>query len=732
MIAKVIVDITHANVDKIFDYLIPQELDVSLGSRVLVPFGKQKIEGFVVKIENTSSYDIAKLKSVISILDDIPPLTHDTLALTKFVSKTYHALYSEVLRLMIPSEMRKGRVSEKFISKIKLVEDNFEKAMSLLKANAKSQRSALEDIFDGESDYTILAEKHSYASLIALEKKGIIEIFKEKQKRTPYEFMEVQKEKLKLTQDQERAIKTVKQTNKLVTAIKGVTGSGKTEIYLRLFESALKEGKSSILLVPEIALTPQMVGKLRAYFGDNVAIIHSGLGAGERFDEWWRIREGEAKIVVGARSAVFAPVQNIGYIVIDEEHESSYISESSPRYDTSEVAKFRVKQNQGKLILGSATPSIETFFKAQEGEYELVEINERVNKFIMPIFDIIDLKQEVRRGNKGSISNHLISEIENVLNKKEQAILFLNRRGFASFYQCEECGYVCSCNNCDVSLTLHKSEKALKCHYCGQKYTIPEICPECRGTHFKQGGTGTEAVVSELKKHFPTARILRMDNDTTKTKDAHTNILQTFRNYEADILVGTQMVAKGHDFPLVTLVGIINADMSLYFSDFRSGERTFQLITQVAGRAGRGEKRGKVVLQTYSPQHHILKFATKYDYAGFFDYECNIRQNTSFPPFAVVLRVMIVSKFEDKARQVARGIYNYMTQLRMENEQNFAYFNGMKSTVYRIENKFRYQIIARVVGEKSQDIVDRIYEIIEKNKTKDVTSYLEVNPNNMF
>ena len=732
MIAEVIVDITHSNVDKVYDYGITEGMNVSVGDRVVLPFGYQKIEGFVINTKEKTEVPLGKLKNVLEVLDDIPPLLPETLELAKFVSKKYHALQSEVLRLMIPSQMRGGKVRELYKNFVKQCDIEYGDAVKLIRANAKNQLGLIDAVWSGEKDYTMLADSYGYGALKALQEKNIIEIVQEQVSRVPYEFMETNKQTFKLTDSQQKAVDVISNTEKTVTLVFGVTGSGKTEIYMNLFEQAKAQGKSSIMLVPEIALTPQMVSVLRSRFDDEVAIIHSGLSAGERFDEWWRIRKGEAKIVVGARSAIFSPTENLGVIVIDEEHETSYVSESSPRYNTFEVAKERARISGAKVVLGSATPSIESYHNALNGDYELVEISDRVNKKAMPKFDVVDMKREVKGGNQSVISGYLKDEIESCLNDGNQSILFLNRRGFASFLQCEECGYVCKCNSCDVSLTYHKDEHALKCHYCGQKYVVPRICPECQGKHFKRGGVGTETVVNELQKMFPDSRILRMDNDTTTTKESHNNILQAFRKGQADILVGTQMVAKGHDFPSVTLVGIVNADMSLYFSDFRSGERTFQLITQVAGRAGRGDKAGKVVLQTYSPHHFIYNFAIKYDYKQFYEYEVNARKITSFPPFADIVRIMIYGEYEQKVRSVTRMIYNNMLDLKKNEDKTFSYFNGMKSPIKRIENKFRYQVIARLEGEKREEVIEKIYHIVEKFRENGVVSYVEINPNSMF
>lgn len=732
MIARVIVDITHSNVDKVFDYSIPLGVDVQKGARVLVPFGRTTVEGFVMEITETTDCPQEKLKSVLSVLDKMPPLTDETIALTDFVAKKYHALTSEVLRLMIPSEMRGGKVREKAKTVVRLCEIPYATAVGMIAKNARKQFDLLEDVYGGESDYTYLASCYGYPALKALEKKGIVYFEEEHISRIPYEFVETVKEEHTLTSEQERAIAYVKATDKTTTLIRGVTGSGKTEIYLRLIDDELKKGNGAMFLVPEIALTPQMVSKLRARFGEEVAIIHSGLSAGERFDEWWRIRKGEAKIVVGARSAIFAPLSRIGIIVIDEEHETSYRAENSPRYSTLDVAKYRIEKSGGKIVLGSATPSIESYYKAKSGEYGLVEITERVNRRRLPFVEIVDMKREVQKGNKSLVSSELEKRLKETLERGEQAILFLNRRGFSAYYQCMDCGYVCKCNTCDVSLNYHKSEHALKCHYCGTKYVIPKTCPECGGNHFKMGGVGTERIVEEVQKLFPDARILRMDNDTTTTKEAHNAILSAFRKRQADILVGTQMVAKGHDFPLCTLVGIIDADQSLYYSDYRSGERTFQLITQVAGRAGRADKEGIVLLQTYSPHHFVINYAMKYNYVDFYEYEINARQATQFPPFSDIVRVMIISSDEARAKQTARAIYNKVGDVKKQNESAFSYFNGMRSPISRIDDKFRYQIIARITGEEVAKIEEKIYNIVDNCKDAGVTSFVEINPANMY
>ena len=518
---------------------------------------------------------------------------------------------------------------------------------------------------------------------------------------------------------------SVQSDKRTVQLLHGVTGSGKTEIYLTLIADCLKQGKSAIFLVPEISLTPQMLAQLRARFGKNAAIMHSGLSAGEKFDEWWRLRSGEAKIAVGARSAVFAPLENLGVIVIDEEHDSSYSSETAPRYNTFDIALLRAKYNDCKLVLGSATPSVETYKRAKEGEFNLIPLLKRVNKKPMPEIIIADMRKEARRGNNTSFSFALQSEIEECLAKGNQAILFLNRRGYSQTVICRDCGYVAKCESCDVSLTYHKEEDCLKCHYCGAKYKMLRGCPECGGTHLTYAGTGTQRVEAEIKKRFPGARVLRMDNDTTSGKEGHFKILKEFGEHRADILVGTQMIAKGHDFPAVTLVGILDADMSLHFSDYRSGERTFQLVTQVAGRSGRAEEKGKVVLQTYDPENEVLRYAVAYDYEGFYENEISLRAASLFPPFSKIVRVLVSGENDKKTVETLRAVYEGLSALHESEPEAFLFFNRMRSPVGRIQNKFRYQVLMRLA---ETSVLPKIYRICAEAKNRDVLVSVEENP----
>ena len=546
--------------------------------------------------------------------------------------------------------------------------------------------------------------------------------------RDPYKSMENGYQQRTLTDDQNRAVQTILTDERTVQLVHGVTGSGKTEIYLTLIAQCLQQGKSSIFLVPEISLTPQMLSQLRARFGKNAAILHSGLSAGERFDEWWRLRTGEAKIAIGARSAIFAPLENLGVIIIDEEHDASYASETAPRYNTFDVALLRAKRNRCKLVLGSATPSVDTYKRAKEGEFSLIRLEKRINQKPMPEIVIADMRREVRRGNNSAFSGALKEEIEKCLAADKQAILFLNRRGYSQTVICKECGYVAKCQACDVSLTYHKDEDCLKCHYCGGKYNMLSACPDCGGKKLSYAGTGTQRVVADLQKLYPSARILRMDNDTTSGKEGHYKILKTFAEHKADILVGTQMIAKGHDFPSVTLVGILDADMSLHFSDYRSGERTFQLLTQVAGRSGRANEKGKVVLQTFDPENEVLRYAIDYDFEGFYQNEISLRAAMAFPPFSKIVRVLVTGEDDKKTVEALKEVYMGLEAIATENAEKFLFFNKMRAPIKKIQNKHRYQVLMRLCD---TSVLPQIYEVCAQARSKDALVSVEENPSNM-
>ncbi len=723
MIAEVIVDIASGETDRIYDYLCDE--DTLVGSRVRAPFGGKMVAGFVMRVKESSNVPKEKLKKALKTTDELPALTPECLALASKMTARYRVPKALVLRLFLPAEMRTGKVREllrNYAELTVLLEE-----MKLSKT-AKNQWGVAQYLTEnGKTDCAYLNNLFP-GGVSGLEKKGYIRISKQQILRDPYKTAISDRVERKLTPDQLRAVETIEKDERTVQLLHGVTGSGKTEIYLTLIAKCLKQGKSSIFLVPEISLTPQMLSQLRSRFGKNAAILHSGLSAGERFDEWWRLRTGEAKIAIGARSAIFAPLENLGVIILDEEHDSSYASETAPRYNTFDVAYLRAKTNGCKLVLGSATPAVERYKRAKEGEFSLIKLEKRINQRPLPEIVIADMRREVRRGNNSAFSSALKDELEKCLALDKQAILFLNRRGYSQTIICKECGYVAKCEACDVSLTYHKDEDCLKCHYCGGKYSMLSACPECGGVKLSYAGTGTQRIVSDLQKLYPTAKILRMDNDTTSGKEGHYKILKTFAEKKADILVGTQMIAKGHDFPAVTLVGILDADMSLHFSDYRSGERTFQLLTQVAGRSGRAGETGKVVLQTFDPENDVLRYAIGYDYEGFYNNEISLRAAMAFPPFSKIVRVLVQGEDDKKTLEALKETYLALEKIYQENAEKFLFFNKMRAPIKRIQNKFRYQVLMRL---SDSSILPQIYDVCAQARTRDVLVAVEENPANL-
>ena len=730
MIAKVIVDVAHSEVDRVFDYI---SIDgVNEGDRVLVPFGRQTIEGFVVGFSSASDLPYEKLKAIVKRLDDFSALSEETLKLAEFLRDTYHVPFALALRQFIPSELRGGKVKEKTVLIVTLSDIPIEEMISSLKKSATAQIGIIETLAKTKrTGYTELSEKFGSSAIRTLEKRGFLTVTEEKSGRTPYTSLENSAKDVKLTPEQARAVYGIENTDKRTSLLFGVTGSGKTEVYLKLISDTLKKGKTAIMLVPEISLTPQMLRQLRARFQGEVSILHSKLSAGEKFDEWLRLKRGEAKIAIGARSAIFAPLDNLGLIVIDEEHDGSYEAENSPRYKTIEVAEERARLSGAKIVLGSATPSVESYDKAIGGEYYLAEMKTRINGKNLPEFIVADMRQEIRRGNESIFSSDLKSEIDDCLKQGNQAIIFFNRRGYSRQVICRDCGNVIRCENCDVALNYHKDQGVLKCHFCNATYKMPSACPECGSINLSYNGIGTQKVVDEIKRLFPSARLLRMDNDTTSGKEGHFKILKDFAEKKADILVGTQMVAKGHDFPAVTLVGILDADMSLYFSDYRSGERTYQLITQVAGRSGRADKKGKVVLQTYNPENEVLRFAINYDYVGFFEREKAVRKSTNFPPYSLVLRIMVEADDDKNAMEGLKEVYFRVKEVYDRERDKFTFFNKMKCPVKRIKNKYRYEILMRIPPDDKR-LKDEIYNLALKDKKPGVLTYVEENPSNLY
>ena len=657
--AQIIVDLSAEAVDRVFSYAVPEDVVVVPGQLVTVPFGPRTLDGFVVGLSETCDVPRERVRPILRVADEAPVIQPDLMELAEWMHARYLCNLVDALRLMIPAELRGGRVrmkTRRFAHLLLAGEalDAFKKA----NARAKKQLEILEALENGDQP----ASELDNAPLNALVRKGAVVLNEREQRRRPALLRDESRQAdPELMPGQARAVARL--TDALTRGggrflLHGVTGSGKTEVYIRLIRRALELGKTAIVLVPEIALTPQMVSWLHARFGADAAVLHSALSAGERYDEWRRIRSGEARVVIGARSAVFAPLENLGVIVVDEEHESTYQSDHRPRYDAREVAWKRAAQHGAVLLLGSATPAIATYMRAMPGvrpenRLELIELRQRVKNRPLPEVSVVDMRREFEKGNHSIFSAKLAGALKTCLDQGRQAMLFINRRGHSTFVSCRACGYVVRCDQCDVSMTWHQAEGVLRCHYCGKTMPPPKQCPGCGSGYIKYFGAGTQKVEAEVRQMFPQARVARMDIDTTQGKDAHIRILEAFRRGETDVLVGTQMIAKGLDFPNVTLVGVVAADMTLNLPDYRSVERTFQLITQVAGRAGRADSPGRVVVQTYDPDHYGIRLAAAQDYRAFYTRESAYRRAALYPPFTVIARLVYSAKDAQAAEAAA-------------------------------------------------------------------------------
>ncbi len=724
MFAQVVVDIPNDAVDRVFDYIALENTQV--GMRVKVPFAGRLVLGYVIKLTENSQVDPSKLKTIAKNLESTPKLLPEILDLCQFISRHFFLRLSDCIRLALPSCVRLDTQHEQLEFNLTLLQD-FETAINIVGKRAKNQIALVAFLNENaEIGFAKAVELFGRQSVNALVEKGIILKTASRKIRAPAVEQSNEQTNI-LTEAQAKAVQAMAGQNKTFL-LKGVTGSGKTEVYMTIIEQAVKQNKTAIMLVPEISLTPQMMQRFNNRFPNDVAVLHSRLTDGERFDEWEKIFSGKAHVVLGARSAIFAPVKNLGVVVIDEEHDSSYVSENNPRYDAHTVAEFRARANNCPLILGSATPSLESYNKALNGSYQLVELKQRINGSIMPDIEIVDMTSEVIDGNMSPFSKSLVAKLDACIKAKKQAILFINRRGFASFVMCRECGYRAKCDDCEVSLVYHKEDNQLKCHFCGKRYRMLTNCPNCNSKNIKYGAIGTEKICEELTNMFKDVPVFRMDNDTTRGKDGHKKILSQFSQTAPSILVGTQMIAKGHDYPLVSLVGILDADISLYNSDYKSNERTFQLVTQVAGRAGRKNADGHVVLQTYTPRHYVYRFAQNYDYEGFFAKEINVRQTTMFPPFSTILRILVSSVSDERAKQVTKTIYDECLKLKEKYGKSVMFLQAMPAPVKKIQTKYRYQILTRFVP--SDTITADFYKVSDRIE-KDVSIFVETNPNNL-
>jgi len=657
--ADIIVDISHENLDKTYQYAIPEEIvdQAVIGALVMVPFGKgnRLIKGYIVNLSDEPKWKIDLIKPIHQIVNDSLVIESQLIHLAYWMKETFGATMNDALKTVIPVKKTVKSKEKKTIRLAVSLEQAEEYLQVFKKKNNRGRVRLLEEIIGQQTiDYEIAVNKLNIGrtTIQDLEKMKIITTDIELLYRNPINNTLIDKEHLKLTEQQQSIVDSIneeyKQGIRTTYLIHGVTGSGKTEVYMEIISDVIEQGKKVIMLIPEIALTYQTVMRFYKRFGNRISIMNSRLSQGERYDQYLRAKNGDIDIMIGPRSALFTPFENLGLIIIDEEHEGSYKSESPPKYHARDVAIKRAELSGASVILGSATPSLESYKKAIEGKYKLYTLSSRIGESRMPKIWIEDLREELKKKNKSIFSLRLKELIEDRLKKKQQIMLFINRRGYAGFVSCRSCGHVMKCPHCDVSLTSHYNG-TLVCHYCGFAEATPTKCPSCGSKYIAAFGTGTQKVEELVKKDFPGARVLRMDTDTTKTKDGHEKILSAFANQEADILVGTQMIVKGHDFPMVTLVGIIAADLSLYAADYRAAERTYQLLVQAAGRAGRGKLPGEVVIQTYQPEHYSIVEASKDNYINFYQHEMNYRDLLKYPPAAHILAILIASKDENKA-----------------------------------------------------------------------------------
>ncbi|EAF1584675.1 primosomal protein N' [Listeria monocytogenes] len=790
-IAKVIVDVPAMQVDRPFDYYIPEDLEelIRPGMRVSVPFGNRKIQGFVIALGETE--ENPKLKGIDGVMDLAPVLNEELMELGDWLSEDTLSFRVSAYQAMLPAALRakyekyflrldeeneeleqlfegyetldwkvaeargllkqigkwvregsvevvyqvKNKITSKKVRVVNCLKSPHQLAEIIedMPKNAKAQSRVLAffQAFEGNEITAAELKKQAETTDATIKKLvdlGLLSIQEKIVSRDPYENHQFEKsESLQLLPDQQTACeKIIAATDQETFLIHGVTGSGKTEIYLQTIEAKLKEGKEAIVLVPEISLTPQMVERFKSRFGSEVAVLHSALSSGEKYDEWRKIERKEARVVVGARSAVFAPFENLGIIIIDEEHEASYKQEDNPRYHARDVAIWRATKYQCPVVLGSATPSLESFARAKKGVYTLIELPSRVNDRAMPEVSVVDMREELRKENRTEFSTELLEKIKDRIAKKEQTVLMLNRRGYSSFVMCRDCGYVVECPNCDISLTYHQSSNQMKCHYCGHEERVPQKCPSCEGEHIRYFGTGTQKVEESLTKLIPEARVIRMDVDTTRTKGAHEKLLKSFRNHEADILLGTQMIAKGLDFPDITLVGVLNADTMLHLPDFRASERTFQLLTQVSGRAGRHERTGEVIVQSYNPEHYSIEFAKKHDFIGFYNHEMQLRKMGSYPPFYYLTMINVSDENEMKA---IRTIQEMAQFLRGKLGPDAVILGPVPSTITRIKNKYRYQCIIKYKIEPNlKKELKTLITHYQKDQQKGLTITIDVQP----
>lgn len=707
MYVKVLIETRVKSNDMTFTYHVPSNVEDNLliGKRVLVPFSNRTVEGFVLGYDaKTDDYEI---KDIIKIIDVEPVLNDELINLGIYMSKKYLCPLINCYQSMLPKALKAGVKNGGGIKKLLYVKLND----NVVNADVKVKRQLEIIDFLKDNKEVLKSSIQSKSSLGKLIEKGIVlEYYKETYRKVE---TELDRKEILLTKEQNLVSKTIKSylNKQLVTLLYGVTGSGKTEVYIDVVKEVVKSGKSAIILVPEISLTPQITARFKGVFKDEIAILHSYLSDGERYDEYRKIIRKEVSVVIGARSAIFAPLNNIGIIIIDEEHSESYKQENNPRYSTLDIAVERSKTHECPVILGSATPKIESYARAKKGYYQLLELPSRVNNKPLPKVSIVDMKKEIRKGN-AIFSDELRNKINDRLIKKEQVMLLLNRRGYANYLTCNNCGFVFKCPNCDITLTYHKTSGMMRCHYCGYASKKLEVCPACKEKSIKQMGVGTEKLEEKIKEEFPLAKVLRMDADATSKKGSHNKIISSFNTGEYNVLVGTQMISKGLNFPCVTLVGVINADVSLNIPNFRSSEQTFSLLDQVIGRSGRADKEGEAVIQTFNPDHYSIICASNHDYKSFFNHEMYVRKKLNYPPFCFITLIKISSKDFNYGIGEAKKISNYLRQ----NLKNTSVLGPSIASVLKVNNNYNFSVILKYKKEeKLYYFLNQIIKIYEGN-----------------
>ncbi len=746
--ANIIIDISHEKVDRLFQYRIPEALrgKVDIGCAVEVPFGKGNTlrKGYVIELTDEPNWEPSKIKEIVSVPDSLISAEDLSIKLAAWMKNHYGSTMIAALKTVLPATKKQNRQVHKFVSLAMTVDEAKECYKEFVRKKQKARERVLAELLETPETkvpYELITSKLNVtaATLKSLMEKGIIKIEAEEYFRKPVAGDSSRYGAKTLSPEQQGIVDSIvgdMDAGKRETyLIHGITGSGKTEVYIALIDQVIKRGKQAIVLIPEIALTYQTLMRFYRHFGDRVSVMNSSLSPGEKFDQMERARTGDIDIIIGPRSALFTPFPNTGIIIIDEEHEATYKSETMPKYHARETAieLSRLVPGGASVVLGSATPSLESYYRAKEGQYKLFELKRRLTGGTLPKVEIADLREELRSGNRSIFSRRLQELMEDRLTKGEQAMLFINRRGYAGFVSCRSCGHVFKCPHCDVSLSEHRGGK-LVCHYCGYEEPAKKICPSCGSKYVSSFRAGTQQIEDEVKKFWPQARVLRMDADTTRTKGSYDRILSTFANKEADVLVGTQMIVKGHDFPDVTLVGILAADMSLYASDYRASERTFQLLTQAAGRAGRGEKEGNVVIQTYQPEHYSVQTASRQDYEAFYEEEIAYRDLLRYPPISHMMSVQIQSRDEAEGMKFAARLRAIMEQNRKEGS---VFIGPAAAAIGKINDVYRMAVYAKLddyeglVGYK--DLLEKYIKALEaQGYLRNISVQFDFDPVNGF